>query len=211
MYTLLSGALRTPYLPEKIDRLAIAPNTNFDGVAEEIKFCVNTFFTEITPKTLRGDVQIISSDAANEILRETRDDKHSTAQKEWFDDTEELIKEYKRKYPEQDDLKLIHAVAENLVDVMTSDTQLFEVMLVDNLLRNLDTEGRALQPLNRIAADLFQNLSPQHPLLNILKIGAGTGGTTNSVLNPIGDTYGRYTYTDISAGFFKVGFKIPSP
>nr|ALQ32879.1 putative polyketide synthase [Fusarium miscanthi] len=294
MCTPLSGALWAPYLPVKIDRLAIAPNTNYEGVPGEINFDVDTFITETTSNTFRGDVHIISPDgktglqaegltlklfteasssddrhmfsktiwradildssenldeinpdeqeldlaeaidrtsfyfirktfdhlsntdiqewkwfhqafykAANEVLQETRDGKHPTAQKEWFDDTEELIQEYKAKYPEQADLKLIHAVAENLVGVMTSDTQLLEVMLVDNMLSNLYTDGRAMQPLNRIVAELFQNLSHRYPRLNILEIGAGTGGTTNSVLNAIGDTYGRYTYTDISAGFFE--------
>ncbi|KAF5973209.1 polyketide synthase [Fusarium coicis] len=292
--TPLSGALWAPYLPVKIDRLAIAPSTNYEGAPGEINFDVDTFITETTSNTFRGDVHIISpygktglqaegltlklfteasssddrhmfsktiwradvldssenldeinpdeqelalaeaidrtsfyfirknfnhlSDkdvedwkwfhkafykAAKEVLQETRDGKHPTAHKEWFDDTEELIQEYKDKYPGQADLKLIHAVAENLVGVMTSDTQLLEVMLVDNMLSNLYTDGRAMQPLNRIVAELFQNLSHRYPRLNILEIGAGTGGTTNSVLNAIGDTYGRYTYTDISAGFFE--------
>ncbi|KAF5973503.1 putative polyketide synthase [Fusarium bulbicola] len=294
MCTPLSGALWAPYLPVKIDRLAIAPNTDYEGIPGEINFEVDTFITETTSNTFRGDVHIISPDgktglqaegltlklfteasssddrhmfsktiwradildssenldeinpdeqelalaeaidrtsfyfirktfdhlseadvkdwkwfhqtfykAAKEVLQETRDGKHPTAQKEWFDDTEELIQEYKDKYPEQADLKLIHAVAENLVGVMTSDTQLLELMLVDNMLSNLYTDGRAMQPLNRIVAELFQNLSHRYPRLNILEIGAGTGGTTNSVLNAIGDTYGRYTYTDISAGFFE--------
>ncbi|KAF4498128.1 polyketide synthase [Fusarium agapanthi] len=252
MCTPLSGALWAPYLPVRIDRLAIAPNTNYEGILGEINFDVDTFITETTSNTFRGDIHIISPDgktglqakglilklfteasssddqhmkifdhlseadvqdwkwfhqafykAAKEVLQETRDGKHPTAQKEWLDNTEELIQEYKDKYPEQADLKLIHAVAENLVDVMTSDTQLLEVMLVDNMLSKLCTDGRAMQPLNRIIAELFQNLSHRYPRLNILEIGAGTGGTTNSVLNAIGDTYGRYTYTDISAGFFE--------
>ncbi|KAF5591103.1 polyketide synthase [Fusarium pseudoanthophilum] len=294
MCTPLSGALWAPYLPVKIDRLAIAPSTNYEGVPGEINFDVDTFITETTSNTFRGDMHIISPDgktglqaegltlklfteasssddrhmfsktiwradvldssdnldeinpdeqelalaeaidrtsfyfirktfdhlsdkdaedwkwfhkafykAAKEVLQETRDGKHPTAEKEWFDDTEELIQEYKDKYPGQADLKLIHAVAENLVGVMASDTQLLEVMLVDNMLSNLYTDGRAMQPLNRIVAELFQNLSHRYPRLNILEIGAGTGGTTNSVLNAIGDTYGRYTYTDISAGFFE--------
>ncbi|KAF5648995.1 polyketide synthase [Fusarium sp. NRRL 52700] len=294
MCTPLSGALWAPYLPVKIDRLAIAPKTDYEGTPGEINFDVDTFITETTANTFRGDVHIISPDgktglqaegltlklfieasssddrhmfsktiwradildssenldeinpdeqelalaeaidrtsfyfirkifdrlseedvkdwkwfhkafykAAKEVLQETRDGKHPTAQTEWFDDTEELIQEYKDKYPDQADLKLIHAVAENLVGVMTSDTQLLEVMLVDNMLSNLYTDGRAMQPLNRIVAELFQNLSHRYPRLNILEIGAGTGGTTNSVLNAIGDTYGRYTYTDISAGFFE--------
>ena len=45
------------------------------------------------------------------------------------------------------------------------------------------------------------------PNLKILEIGAGTGGTTSTVLPRLKSAYGErmylsYTYTDISSGFF---------
>jgi SAM-dependent methyltransferase len=52
----------------------------------------------------------------------------------------------------------------------------------------------------------FDYLSHKKPNLKVLEIGAGTGATTATVLSALrsGDEYmySRYTYTDISAGFF---------
>ncbi|RSL40110.1 hypothetical protein CEP54_016190 [Fusarium duplospermum] len=124
--------------------------------------------------------------ASKEILYENKEGKHLTAQREWLDHTEELILEYKHRYPEQADIKLIHAVAENLVGVMASDTQLLEVMLVDNMLSNL-----------------YIISASEH-----VEIGAGTGATTHSVLHAIRGDYGRSTYTDISARFIEAAKKL---
>ncbi|KAG0152624.1 hypothetical protein PDIDSM_1104, partial [Penicillium digitatum] len=51
---------------------------------------------------------------------------------------------------------------------------------------------------SHVAADYSQI-----PRTQILEIGAGTGATTSSVLNAIGNAYESYTYTDISTGFFE--------
>jgi len=38
--------------------------------------------------------------------------------------------------------------------------------------------------------------------LNILEIGAGTGGATKSIFQEIGQTYSSYMFNDVSSGFF---------
>lgn len=55
--------------------------------------------------------------------------------------------------------------------------------------------------------DFFQLLGHNKPTLRVLEIGAGTGGTTGTILSGLQSKYGerlysRYTYTDISPGFF---------
>ncbi|KAH6658527.1 KR domain-containing protein [Truncatella angustata] len=56
--------------------------------------------------------------------------------------------------------------------------------------------------------ELFQTIAHAKPNLRILEVGAGTGGTTGSLLrsltNPSSGTlmYSHYAYTDISAAFF---------
>jgi phospholipid N-methyltransferase len=50
-------------------------------------------------------------------------------------------------------------------------------------------------------------LSHSNPTLRILEIGAGTGSITATILKHLKSPYGermysKYTYTDISAGFF---------
>nr|WNS47931.1 FunA [Talaromyces coalescens] len=289
-----SGSLWAPYLPIKVDRLALIPNVKYDGEPGQINFDVDAFITKTTSNSFEGDVHIISSDgqtgiqaegitlklfteahssddrpmfsktvwrvdkfssskdfdeivpdaeelalaeiidrtslfwlrkvfdpltesditgwkpfhqsffyAAKAVLQETKESKHPTTKADWLNDSEDTIMNWKRKYSDQADLKLIHAVGSNLLGVMTSDTQLLEVMLVDDMLSGLYTHGRAMQPLNKLIAELMEDITFKFPRLDILEIGAGTGGTTNSVLKKIGDAYNRYTYTDVSAGFFE--------
>ncbi|KAJ0120167.1 polyketide synthase [Diaporthe amygdali] len=55
--------------------------------------------------------------------------------------------------------------------------------------------------------DFLQLLGHNKPTLRVLEIGAGTGGTTGTILSGLQSKYGerlysRYTYTDISPGFF---------
>lgn len=290
-----SSSLWAPYLPVKVDRLALIPNVKYEGEPGQINFDVDAFITKTTSNSFEGDVHIISPDgrtgvqaegltlklfteaqaiddrpmfsktvwkvdnfssskdfdeivpdaeelalaeiidrtsffwlrkifeplaesditnwkpfhqsffhAAKAILQETKENKHPTTKADWLTDSEDTIMEWKKQYADQADLKLIHAVGENLVGVITADVQLLEVMLVDDMLSNLYTHGRALQPLNKLVAELMEDLTFKYPRLDILEIGAGTGGTTNSVLNQIGNKYNRYTYTDVSAGFFDI-------
>ncbi|UKZ48078.1 putative Hybrid PKS-NRPS biosynthetic cluster [Trichoderma virens] len=141
--------------------------------------------------------------ASKICIRETAEGKHPVLKKEWLQDNEEVIMAYKEKYEEQADIKLIHAVGKALPDVLNSDAQLLQFMIQDNMLVNLYTKGRVMEALNPVMADVMQSIAHKFLRANILEIGAGTGGTTNSVLGRLGDTYGQYTYTDVSAGFFE--------
>jgi aspyridone synthetase (hybrid polyketide synthase/nonribosomal peptide synthetase) len=120
----------------------------------------------------------------------------------WLHDSKETIDIYKTQYSGQADLELIHVVGKNLLDVITGDLQLLELMLQDDRWTNLYLEGRAFEPLNNAIGDLVANISHRYPRMKILEIGAGTGGTTSFVLDRVGNAYGTYTFTDVSAGFF---------
>ncbi|KAH9844660.1 Hybrid NRPS-PK synthetase [Teratosphaeria destructans] len=141
--------------------------------------------------------------AASHVLQQTRSNKHATAISAWLEDDEEQIMEIRRKHPNNVDLELMHAVGKSLHGVMTGDTQLLEVMLEDDMLSKFYTQGRIFAPLNKIIGQLMQNIAHKFPRADILEIGAGTGGTTASILNSVGDAYGHYLYTDVSAGFFE--------
>ncbi|KAL7905494.1 putative PKS-NRPS protein [Trichoderma velutinum] len=141
--------------------------------------------------------------ASKICLKETAEGKHPVLKKEWLQDTEELIMAYKDMYTEQADIKLIHAVGKALPEVLNSDAQLLQYMIQDNMLVNLYTKGRVMEALNPVMADVLKSISHKFPRANILEVGAGTGGTTNSVLGRLKDAYGQYTYTDVSAGFFE--------
>jgi amino acid adenylation domain-containing protein len=143
------------------------------------------------------------SEAVHEIIASIQKGQHPTAKKEWLNDSRASILALKQKYERQIDLQLIHAISENLPAILRSETQLLEVMLENDMLNRLYMEGRSFVPLNKYIARVAKKVTFKHPRMKILEIGAGTGGTTRSVLDSIGNTYASYTYTDISSGFFE--------
>ncbi|KAJ2982753.1 hypothetical protein NQ176_g1174 [Zarea fungicola] len=93
-------------------------------------------------------------------------------------------------------------VLDNITAIFTGEVEALEVLLPDETLTKLYD---SMNLSNREA--LFRALGHSRPCLRILEIGAGTGGTSNKVLDwlrgPGGaHMYSQYTYTDISAGFF---------
>lgn len=93
-------------------------------------------------------------------------------------------------------------VLDNLTAIFTGEVEALEVLVPDETLTKLYD---SMNLSNREA--LFRALGHSRPCLRILEIGAGTGGTSNKVLDwlrgPGGvHMYSQYTYTDISAGFF---------
>ncbi|KAI5456752.1 KR domain-containing protein [Mariannaea sp. PMI_226] len=89
----------------------------------------------------------------------------------------------------------------NIVSIMTEEKQPLEVLVSDGTL------GRIYDNHFSDRSALYQALGHWNPRMRILEIGAGTGGTTNLVLNSLQSPnnqplYNSYIYTDISAGFF---------
>ena len=66
-------------------------------------------------------------------------------------------------------------------------------------------EAPLLRAMNRQVGEVVRGLveaMPEGRRLRVLEVGAGTGGTTGSVLGALPAGGYEYTYTDISAGFF---------
>lgn len=127
---------------------------------------------------------------------------HPTVQQEWLDDTRETIEALHDEFPHQVDLKMLRAIGSNLVSSVRGETQILEVMLKDDLLSQYYQGCWGNEALNKYVARLIQQITHKHPRAGILEVGAGTGGTTRSILDAIGTAYSSYTYTDISSGFF---------
>ncbi|WYZ46092.1 hypothetical protein EsH8_IX_000317 [Colletotrichum jinshuiense] len=96
-------------------------------------------------------------------------------------------------------------VLDNIVPIFRGETEPLEVLMPNNVLINV---YNSLNITDR--EPLFRALGHSKPNLRILEIGAGTGGTTNKVLQwlrgptsvSLNYTFADYTFTDISAGFF---------
>lgn len=142
-------------------------------------------------------------DAIKYQLTSVSNGQHPVAKREWLDDSYEDIIGINKPYESRVDLRLIHAVGKNLVSVVRGQTQLLEVMLEDDMLNRFYMEGYGFSIVNDAIAATVKQIIHKYPQANILEIGAGTGGTTKSILDKIGSRFSSYTYTDISPAFFK--------
>jgi len=141
--------------------------------------------------------------AISKFVEPVQQERHPVLKKEWLNDDQETIRRFAERYPDSVDLALLTAVGENISSVLHGKSDMLEHMLKDNLLSRLYAEGRGFAICNDYVAHFMGKISHKYPRTRILEVGAGTGGTTRTVLDTIGDAYSSYTYTDISAGFFE--------
>ncbi|KAM7199185.1 hypothetical protein V8F33_004660 [Rhypophila sp. PSN 637] len=103
--------------------------------------------------------------------------------------------------------QLVCRVGDQLVGLIKGESDSLEVMMRDRLLHRYYEQGlRWTRSYSQLKA-LIALLASEKPRMEILEIGAGTGGATTSVLEALDDDdlgmrCESYTYTDISAGFF---------
>lgn len=94
-------------------------------------------------------------------------------------------------------------ILDNIVPMFKGEVDPVAILMPDNTLANI---YNYLDRCDR--KELFQTLGHSKPQLRILEVGAGTGGTTNTLLQNLTNSengslmYSRYTYTDISPAFF---------
>lgn len=96
----------------------------------------------------------------------------------------------------------IYRIYQHASALFSGSAEALEVLLEDDVLHHLYD---FMQNSNYEA--LLDLAAHRKPNMRILEIGAGTGGTTATVLPSLKSTYGErmyssYVYTDISAGFF---------
>lgn len=141
-------------------------------------------------------------DAVNFQVASVRSGQHPIAKSAWLEDDWNTILAVSEPYASRVDMRLIHAVGENLASVVRGHTQLLEVMVQDDMLNRFYMEGYGFSVINNAISEALEQITFKYPHANILEVGAGTGGTTRSILDRIGSRYGTYTYTDISPAFF---------
>ncbi|KAL0941609.1 hybrid NRPS/NKS cluster containing protein [Colletotrichum truncatum] len=125
------------------------------------------------------------------------------ARKEWANDTEGVITEIYNRYPQNADLRLMRAVGENIIAVVRGETTMLEPMVQDNKLNDFYVHAEGMPQYTAYLAAFASQIGHRYPHMNVLEIGAGTGGATKSFLRELGDQFATYTFTDISSGFFQ--------
>lgn len=96
----------------------------------------------------------------------------------------------------------IHRITRDCVSICEGTTDVLGLLLEGNVLHEL------YDFMQNSDYTTFLDLEAHHkPNIKILEIGAGTGGTTATILPALQSAYGErmyssYTYTDVSSGFF---------
>ncbi|KAJ6195904.1 polyketide synthase [Bipolaris maydis] len=128
---------------------------------------------------------------------------HPTVKAEWADDDHEMLLQEALKFSDRVELTLLQAVGENFASAARGETTMLEHMIKDNILERTYTEMVGVPYLSSCIGKVARQIAHRYPHMNILEIGAGTGSFTSGMLQGLGSTFGAYTYTDISSGFFE--------
>ncbi|RAH68494.1 ketoacyl-synt-domain-containing protein [Aspergillus aculeatinus CBS 121060] len=129
--------------------------------------------------------------------------KHPTIRPEWSSDTKPQLLALAARYPHSVDLQLIRAVGEHLPAVVRGEAWMLEHMVADDTLDRFYKFGLGFARANGAMGRAAAQIAHRYPAARILEIGAGTGGATKGILEALDGRFERYTFTDISTGFFE--------
>ncbi|PYH81014.1 ketoacyl-synt-domain-containing protein [Aspergillus uvarum CBS 121591] len=128
---------------------------------------------------------------------------HPTIRPEWSTDTKAHLLDMASAYPDAVDLQLIRAVGEHLPAVVRGEAWMLEHMVANDTLDRFYKTGLGFARANGYMARAAAQIAHRYPRARILEIGAGTGGATKGILEALDGRFARYTFTDISTGFFE--------
>lgn len=142
-------------------------------------------------------------DWAESMVNTVSSGSHPNVPQEAVHDTDESIKKVISQFANHTDVRLVQAVGENIVDEIREKGSILEHMMRDGVLDMFYEDAVGLDTANIWIGRMVAQITHRYPHLRILEIGAGTGGSTRSILPELGTAFSSYTYTDISAGFFE--------
>ncbi|RKK66596.1 Nonribosomal peptide synthetase 14 [Fusarium oxysporum] len=128
---------------------------------------------------------------------------HPRVKAEWSTDQEEDIQGWRVEFGDEISLLAVHAIGQSYTEIVRGTVPPLQILMEDNVLNRLYKDCIGGKTANRQVGELVGQLAHRYPQMNILEIGAGTGGTTNSALKCLNASFASYTYTDISPGFFE--------
>ncbi|KAL9122898.1 MAG: hypothetical protein Q9187_000549 [Circinaria calcarea] len=108
-----------------------------------------------------------------------------------------------------DEGNLLCHIGQNLPAILRKEIEPLSLMVEENRLDNYYANNSRMSRNYQYAAAYINMLAHKNPHLNILEIGAGTGGATMPILKALGGANGElprftnYEFTDISSGFFE--------
>ena len=129
--------------------------------------------------------------------------KHKWAQKEWLNDTIEDIVEASRPFMHLPDVQIMQITGQQMHRVFAGETTILEQFRTTDILDRYEASGFGLRESGQWVSRTVKQLVDCYPHMNIMEIGAGTGGATKAIFREIRSNFRSYTYTDISTAFFE--------
>ncbi|KAL7934338.1 putative polyketide synthase [Trichoderma chlorosporum] len=137
------------------------------------------------------------------VLAQAKGGEHWCYSPAWEADKAESIADIIADYMRDPTIRLIQRVGETILTALREDINPFDILDRDGLLTEFYGATESYGIVYRYFADLIGQIGHRHQNMNILEIGAGTGGATRHVLGADkGFSFNSYTFTDISSAFF---------
>lgn len=140
---------------------------------------------------------------AHHIIELIQNGEHKVARKEWLNDSVEDLHNATAHLSELIDYRMMHLVGQQMPRVLRGETNMLEEMRVSNILDNYYQGAFGSREAGLWIGKTIAQLAERYPHLNILEVGAGTGGATTRILQELGNRFLSYTFTDVSSGFFE--------
>ncbi|KAI1100574.1 putative polyketide synthase [Jackrogersella minutella] len=129
---------------------------------------------------------------------------HKWAQKSWLQDSLEDIMEASKPFTHFPDVQIMHLVGTQMPRVFNGEGTMLEHFRANgnDILDRYYAGALGLKQSAEWVSRSVKQIVDRHQHMNILEIGAGTGGATKAVFREIDQSFTSYTYTDVSAAFF---------
>ncbi|OBT71831.1 Hybrid PKS-NRPS [Pseudogymnoascus sp. 05NY08] len=125
----------------------------------------------------------------------------------WEADTPDDIERFIRDWFYHPFIRLIQRVGENMLDVIRDNRNPFDLMDHDGLLTEFYGSTISYGHSYHYFQKLCAQINHRYQNMDVLEIGAGTGGASRYFLNSEQVSFNNYTFTDISNAFFEQAAK----
>ncbi|KAF2122165.1 hypothetical protein BDV96DRAFT_537235 [Lophiotrema nucula] len=197
-----------PFVPDlSLMESAFVPNANMRSHALDLERASIYYLRKLADEVSFREEQRVNG-ALRHLLQITRLTLaevllglHPSLHKAWLEDTEEDLMGIVRRNPDSIDLKAIEALGKAYADIVRGKATVPTTLLANNMLEQLYTEGIYRREANGWLSHFVQILTNRSPNMRILEIGAGTGSTTERILDSL--SFASYTFTDVSSHSLK--------
>ncbi|OAG36753.1 hypothetical protein AYO21_09026 [Fonsecaea monophora] len=207
MYTQWSfGPLNPDALLDEVERHATEQDKKDVAVIERITYWYIRFVLDNVTAEDRENASFHFAKYiqwCEHVLSETQAGRNVWYKPEWDQDTRADLEVMIRENISQPFVRLIQRVGEAALDTFRNDENAFDLLDHDGLLTEFYSGEVSYGQSYYYYQRILEQLNHRYPNLDVLEIGAGTGGATRLFLNHEQLSFNSYTFTDISRTFFE--------